>query len=208
MSDMAKIISSGFLVLLVPVLMNVLSGRLSGIFHIQELYIKIFLMLPIAGLLFRLTLPEEPSLRLKFGWRSAGIFDILAILVLTLFTLSMGLVLPRRADTGIPLSLPLIPVLILAVLSALAEELYFRSWLLTKLTDCVPYTAVGFSTAGFACMHIWQGWQAVVFAAITGIVYSLYFLNRRCIAALIAAHSLHNVVVVLYSFGLPTVPLT
>jgi len=74
------------------------------------------------------------------------------------------------------------------------EELYFRSYLITRLTELTNrrYVAVILSVLIFASIHLYQGWVGVGMAALFGIVASLGFIWSGSVWPLMIAHGLYD----------------
>ena len=98
---------------------------------------------------------------------------------------------PPRYPFG-PEPIPLLPALVVvALLSPIVEELFFRGILLRSLASRYgPTTAVLVSTAAFAVAH---GEPALILrAALAGLIVSLAYLRFRSLAVPILAHLLDN----------------
>ncbi len=157
---------------------------------------RILILLPALGLLVWMTLTGDRSSRRNMGWRVPELQDVIAIPVFTLLTLSLGALFPglESSDPSDFISNSFVLMILLSILSAVIEELYFRSWLIATLIESglnKVYSGV-FSVLLFASFHLWQGWWSVLFACIAGALYSFYFYHRRCIATVIMSHVMHN----------------
>ena len=149
----------------------------------------------LAVLLAVLGISGIPADRTSMGWRRPGIGDALPALGLTAATLGLGLLFPAKA-VPLPSAGGAVFALsaVLVIVSAIAEELFFRSWLLRSLP------VMGFSTGGavflstvlFAFIHAGGGWSSVLFAGIAGLLYAMVFLRRGNLWIILAAHVLHN----------------
>lgn len=91
---------------------------------------------------------------------------------------------------------PVLTVLIVIVLPAVAEEALFRGYILRGLLDHVrPWTALVVSTALFAVMHL-NLWQMPVGVAL-GLLCGWVYLRTRSLPLCIALHGVNNAVAVL-----------
>ena len=117
----------------------------------------------------------------------------------------LGLYLAARAlninATVIPSGLPdvwwSVPVLILsAIQNAVLEEVVVVGYLITRLRqlDWPPWAVVAASAALRGSYHLYQGFGAFVGNAVMGVVFALFFLRTRRVAALIVAHTILDVV--------------
>ena len=77
------------------------------------------------------------------------------------------------------------------------EEIYFRHYLLTRLENIIPRTAVRvlFSTALFAFAHIHYGPWGLLNAAVAGLFLSVVFLRYRSLHGIALAHAGYNMFV-------------
>lgn len=89
----------------------------------------------------------------------------------------------------------LMPVVLLtSIATGYREELFFRSYLLTRLERLGaprPH-AIALSTLLFASGHRHQGWSGMAAAALLGVVLALLFLRRRNLHAIALGHGLYN----------------
>lgn len=85
------------------------------------------------------------------------------------------------------------------------EELFFRSYLLTRFADLgLKYgVAAVASTALFAIGHIYQGWGGMLFALMHGFLFSYVFYKRRNLHILALSHGFYNFTILLISTKLP-----
>jgi membrane protease YdiL (CAAX protease family) len=131
----------------------------------------------------------------------AGIFTALGMLLLVLSLLpSAG----RSAfTTGFRWKLEdprLIPVVLLfCLVTGYREELFFRSYLLTRLGQLqLPgFVAVGLSTLLFAAGHVYQGVAGLTVALMQGLYFAILFVRFRNIHPLAVAHALYNATVLI-----------
>ena len=89
-------------------------------------------------------------------------------------------------------------VVILACLgTGYLEELYFRYYLLAKMENIIPQTAVRvlFSTILFAVVHMYYGPWGILNAAIAGLFLSVLFLRTRSLHGIAVAHAGYNMFV-------------
>ena len=139
-----------------------------------------------------------------------GLLALLAVLSLAAAALPRGG--ERFLEKGFRWSLDSALQVPLAALFCLAtgyrEELYFRAYLLTRLTrsGLAPLPAVGLSALLFASGHLYQGVAGLVVALAQGVYFSLLFLRWRSLHALALAHALYNLTVLVLTL-LPTIPL-
>ncbi len=174
---------SFLLILTVPILLTALSS-------LPTYSLKILFLLPVLIILFWQTV------RIEQTWRTPQFIDLAAIPILTLLTLALGWFFSWLSKVDLSYSTEKTGLLtILAILLAVIEELYFRSWLMRKLIEIgLPGSlSGGFSVLLFGFMHLWQGWQMVIYACIIGLIYTLIIIKRKCLLTLICAHSLHNI---------------
>ncbi|MCL2381191.1 MAG: CPBP family intramembrane metalloprotease [Treponema sp.] len=93
-------------------------------------------------------------------------------------------------------------VVVLVCLSAgYLEEIYFRYYLLSRMEQAIPRTAVRvlFSTVLFAVIHASQGSWGILNAAIAGLFLAALFLRFRSLHGVAWAHAGYNVFV--YAMG-------
>ena len=144
----------------------------------------------------------------------AGIFVLLIVLGLILSLipaadrsfLSSGF----RWKLDNPRLIPLVLVFCLVV--GYREELFFRSYLLTRLSHLhiPPAVCIGMSTLLFAAGHAYQGVAGLIVALIQGLYFAILFLRLKNIHPLAIAHALYNASVLVVSMftdtGLPMNP--
>ena len=154
-------------------------------------------------LLFLLVILQRSELRPQ----RPAVLDILLVFGLLAFTFGVGLALPSSDESQLGLSPDAPPsialLVVLAAVTASTEELFFRSWLLTRLPRLgLPgAAAAGFSVFAFAAAHAWQGVPAMVLAALSGAAYTAAYAYRRRIGPIIAAHILHNALALILLLG-------
>jgi membrane protease YdiL (CAAX protease family) len=95
--------------------------------------------------------------------------------------------------------------LLFCLVTGYREELFFRSYLLTRFTDLglKHLPAMLLSTFLFGVGHLYQGWGGMVFAVMHGFLFSYVFLKRRNLHLLALAHGFYNFTILLISTKLP-----
>ena len=80
------------------------------------------------------------------------------------------------------------------ILSAFAEELVYRGYLIVRLERLFRSTslAVLITTVMFASYHLYQGLIPAMGIAAGGLVYAVSFCSMRRLWPLCMAHALHN----------------
>lgn len=144
----------------------------------------------------------------------AGIFALLLIIGLILALLPWGAEAVFSEGFRWKLSDPrLIPVvLIFCLATGYREELFFRSYLLTRFSRLsLPVAAgIGLSTLLFASGHVYQGAAGFAVAAVQGLYFSILFVRLKNIHPLAIAHGLYNTTVLVLTLfvdsGLPVRP--
>lgn len=131
------------------------------------LLIGALLLIAVAGQLLRL-LPEEARHRLAVGFR---------------WRLQDARLLPLAA--------------VFSLLTGYREELFFRSYLLTRLTQAGLPSAVGVSASGllFACGHAYQGPIGLAVALALGLYFAVAFTRLQNLHRVAWAHGLYNLTV-------------
>ena len=144
----------------------------------------------------------------------AGIFALLLIMGLILALLPAGGEALFSQGFRWKLKDPrLMPVVLLfCLVTGYREELFFRSYLLTRFSQAsLPVAAaIGMSTLLFASGHVYQGLAGFAVAAVQGLYFSILFIRLKNIHPLAIAHGLYNttlLVVTLFAHsGLPVRP--
>ena len=138
----------------------------------------------------------------------AGVFALLTLLGVILILLpSAGRSL---FTTGFRWKLEdarLIPlVLLFCLVTGYREELFFRSYLLTRFRQLhLPvFLAVGMSTLLFAAGHVYQGAAGLAVALIQGVYFSILFVRFKNIHPLAVAHGLYNATVLVITLFVET----
>jgi len=102
-----------------------------------------------------------------------------------------------------PWLLPL--VLVTSLAAGYSEELFFRSYLLTRLPQIG--VGIGGAVAGsvllFGLGHLYEGVPGFVGTAIIGLVLSYVFLRRRSLHPIAIAHGLYNFLALVLTLGRP-----
>jgi uncharacterized protein len=129
----------------------------------------------------------------SLGW---GLVCFLASAILSALTIfafvRLGITQDRATLTSLA-SRPVPIIILLAAMAAIAEEIIFRSVLITELEAAtgMRWLAGLVSLVVFAAAHAggWGPWQ-VIFAAVPGLVLTLFFLWKRDLWICILAHFL------------------
>jgi len=150
--------------------------------------------------------PGEPAPQLGLDRRRPW-FDVAsgAALAALIGIPGLGLyVLARQLGinaTVVPAALPevwwAVPVLLLsAVQNAVLEEVVVVGYLMTRLRQLAwrSATIVAASALLRGSYHLYQGFGAFLGNAVMGVVFALFFLRTRRVAALVLAHALLDVV--------------
>ena len=92
-------------------------------------------------------------------------------------------------------------VFITSIVTGYREELFFRSYLINKLTEASieKRTAIGGSVLLFSAGHIYQGFFAFLSALLIAIVLAVLFTRYRNLHAIAIGHGLFNFVVLCFS---------
>ena len=122
-------------------------------------------------------------------------------LLKSLFSKSLGLPLPPWVKAPVNMS-----GWIVMVFSCLAtgylEESYFRYYLLSKLENQVPWTAlrIGFAAFLFAACHFYEGPMGILNAVSASVLLSFLFIRYRSLHGIAWAHAAYNIFV--YAMGI------
>lgn len=138
----------------------------------------------------------------------AGVFALLTLLgvILTLLP-SAG---KSLFTTGFRWKLEnprLIPlVLLFCLVTGYREELFFRSYLLTRFgrLQLPVFLGIGMSTLLFAAGHVYQGVAGLAVALIQGMYFSILFVRFKNIHPLAVAHGLYNATVLVITLFVDT----
>jgi membrane protease YdiL (CAAX protease family) len=150
-----------------------------------------------------LKLPDIASALLLY----VGLFGLFFILAVSITILPAGAKEIFRSGYRWRLSgssqLPL--ALLFCLTTGYREELFFRSYLLTRFTDLgLKYgVAAAASTALFAIGHLYQGWGGMIYAVMHGFLFSFAFYRRRNLHILALSHGFYNFTILLISTKLP-----
>ncbi|UCG00009.1 MAG: CPBP family intramembrane metalloprotease [Spirochaetaceae bacterium] len=126
----------------------------------------------------------------------AGIFALLALLGLILTLLPAAgrelFAAGFRWKLEDPRLIPL--VLLFCLVTGYREELFFRSYLITRFRHLQLPVAVGIglSTLLFAAGHVYQGIAGLAVALIQGLYFSILFVRMHNLHPLAIAHGLYN----------------
>jgi membrane protease YdiL (CAAX protease family) len=132
-----------------------------------------------------------------FGW---GLLCFLASAILSALTLlafaHFGVTQDKSTLTALA-SKPVPVMILIAAMAAIAEEIVFRSVLISQLEAATGMTwlAAIISLAVFALAHAagWGAWQ-IIFAAVPGLVLTLFFLWKRDLWICMIGHFLTDAV--------------
>jgi len=130
-----------------------------------------------------------------------GVFALLALLAVILMMLpSAGRSLFTtgfRWKLESPRLIPL--VLLFCLVTGYREELFFRSYLLTRFRQLqLPvFLGIGMSTLLFAAGHVYQGVAGLAIALIQGLYFSILFVRFKNIHPLAIAHGLYNATILM-----------
>jgi membrane protease YdiL (CAAX protease family) len=152
----------------------------------------------------RFALKDLPYALLVF----AGIFAALSLLYLIVSLLpSAGrsvFTTGFRWELKDPRLIPL--VLLFCLVTGYREELFFRSYLLTRFRQLrLPgFIGIGLSTLLFAAGHVYQGLAGLAVALIQGLYFAILFVRFKNIHPLAIAHALYNTTVLIFTLYLGT----
>lgn len=128
-----------------------------------------------------------------FGWGLLFFIIIALLSAATLFAFAQFGLGQDKATLMALASKPLPIIILIAAAAAIAEEIVFRSVLITELEAAtgLPWLAGAISLALFAGAHA-AGWgpMQIIFAAVPGLVLTLAFLWKRNLSICILAHFL------------------
>jgi membrane protease YdiL (CAAX protease family) len=172
-------------------------------------------------LLYVLYLRAESSQPASLGLRDFGLHrfkarDLLYALAifagLSLILTLLGFILTLFPESGRslfssgfrwkledPRLIPL--VLLFCLVTGYREELYFRSYLITRFRQLrLPLAiGIGLSTVLFSAGHTYQGLAGLSVALIQGLYFSILFVRLKNIHPLAIAHGLYNTLVLVIS---------
>ncbi len=154
------------------------------------------------GILFVLTRAHRQSLEAfgvrklrgaTFGWGFVAFLVSAVLSALTLFAFGRFGIGQDKATLTALASRPAPIILLIAAMAGIAEEIIFRSVLITELewATGMRWLAAIVSLAIFSLSHAgaWGPWQ-IIFAAVPGLVLTLFFLWKRDLWICIIAHFL------------------
>jgi len=165
--------------------------------------ISIVKNLPILLILLFITLHGTNENRKDRGWKPLSAEDIPFIILFLAVTTTLSFIFPA-ADSSYNVSTQGVKGILLicffALVTALSEELFFRSWLINGLKNAgwPGWLIFSIPVLFFASLHIWQGWKGLLFAAISGSMYTLYFMRRRRLFPLVFSHAIHNALALIF----------
>ena len=96
--------------------------------------------------------------------------------------------------------LRLVPLVVLfGLVTGYREELFFRSYLLTRFSQLSlpPAVALAASSLLFAAGHLYQGLSGFTVAALQGLYFAVLFIRFKNIHRIAVAHALYNISVLL-----------
>lgn len=143
---------------------------------------------------------EKPRLRDAIPF-AAGLPSLIIIgfgvsFLASYFSARLGLIPPPKVAA--PVNIWGWIVMVLSCLfTGYLEESYFRYYLLIKLENVIPQTAVRilFSTALFSFCHIYEGPWGIANAVLAGILLSVLFVRYRSLHGIAWAHGAYNIFV-------------
>lgn len=128
-----------------------------------------------------------------FGWGFLCFLISATLSALTLLAFARFGIAQDKATLVALASRPVPIILLIAAMAGIAEEIIFRSILITELEAAtgMRWLAAIVSLAVFALAHAgaWGPWQ-IIFAAVPGLVLTLFFLWKRNVWICMLAHFL------------------
>jgi membrane protease YdiL (CAAX protease family) len=153
--------------------------------------------------------PRPRAMDLLYGLLIfAGVFVLLTLLSAILMLLPAAgrsiFTTGFRWKLEDPRLIPL--VLLFCLATGYREELFFRSYLITRFRQLhLPvFVAIGMSTLLFAAGHAYQGVAGLAVALIQGAYFSILFVRFKNIHPLAVAHGLYNATVLLITLFVET----
>jgi len=144
--------------------------------------------------------PRKPD----FLSLAAGLPGLLAIslfvsLLAQLLSPYLGINIPPKID-GPSDILGFIILVFSCIGTGYLEESYFRFYLLTKLENSVPKTAIriALSCLLFSLSHVYEGPWGILNALLAGILLSLLFIRFRSLHGVAWAHGAYNMFVYIF----------
>jgi membrane protease YdiL (CAAX protease family) len=133
----------------------------------------------------------------SFGWGLLCFIAATAVSIVVVLAFRHFGITQQRSVISALASKPIPIILLIAATAAIAEEILFRSILITELESAtgITWLAAAISLAAFAFAHAaaWGPWQ-IAFAAVPGLVLTLFFLWKRDLWICIIAHFLTDAV--------------
>ena len=127
---------------------------------------------------------------------SLGLFAVVLVLSFIISLLPEGVRSFLEEGYDYRLTNPaVIPLLfIFCILTGYREELFFRSYLFTRLSQTgMPVAlAVALSVLVFSSLHFNQGWSGLIFAFLSAVYLSWLFIRERNLHTIAIAHGLFN----------------
>jgi len=168
----------------------------------EEAFMRVLMQLPFLAALIVIAIKAQREERYKRGWVRPRWKDIPLTLTLFATTVMVGVLVPPTISphlVRLSVGRDLMPFLLMAIVTAATEELFFRSWLIYNLEKLggVGIPALLISAIIFSIVHFWQGISAMVLALTAGVIYAFVFQYYRSIVPLIAAHAAHNIFVLI-----------
>jgi len=92
-------------------------------------------------------------------------------------------------------------VLLFSLVTGYKEELFFRSYLLTRFRQLGLHTrsAVIIGSLLFAILHLYEGLFGFLFAGIVAVYFSLIYLKTKSLNLIVISHALYNAAMILLS---------
>ena len=193
------------LAFIIPLLLTIAMGGMQMEYYDKLFYSRFFYWGTVLLLLgFAFKIEGQPLLIWKESKLTAGYF-LLSVLVLYLLSIAAAIVSAMTLLFGVHDSNSLMkkvietlrghPVMIffMAFTAGLTEELIFRGYLLTRLSQLLKNNgaAIIVSSLLFAGLHYKYGsYQELVFTFLIGALFSVYYMEYRNIKVLIVAHFL------------------
>jgi membrane protease YdiL (CAAX protease family) len=128
-----------------------------------------------------------------------GFHEMTAIAMGQKSMLNIDLGLQR--DNMIALGWESVCFLVAALLAnSFAEEIVMRGYLIDRFERLFSKTwlAVGLAAMLFGSYHIYQGWLGAIEGVVIGIVFGIWFARTRRLAAPIIAHTISNLLLVIF----------
>jgi len=126
---------------------------------------------------------------------AAALTGIQLLPVDTQEALGQGLRWKLHSAAQLPLALAFCAV------SGYREELFFRSYLLTRMDHLGvgPVAAAASSALIFSAQHFYEGWMGVAMSALQGVFLAVVFRRTRNLHTVAAAHGMYNFTVLCLS---------